>query len=128
MPKAVLINKIAASVADNQEPPGAGLFSDFICLRRFMRDKRRGGGCHQLSSDSALTGRNNTFTPSSFLALARFDQRVPVFTVAEIDQRIFSRTQSSLAEHKSAVFSTMSPKSSSNTTMPDFESLNVMRH
>lgn len=118
MPKAGLINKIAAFVADNQESAGAGLFSD--CAARAVSCVINGAVevTTGLSSDSALTG---VITHSRHRAsgVGAFYQRVPVFTVAEIDQRIFSRTQSSLAEHKSAVFSTMSPKSSSNT-MPDF--------
>ena len=73
----------------------------------------------RLSSDSALTGRNNTFTPSSFPVLARFTSASQSLLLPRLTSAFFSRTQSSLAEHKSAVFSTMSPKSSSNT-MPDF--------
>ena len=73
----------------------------------------------RFSSDSALTGRSRTFTPSRRPASARFTSASQSLLFPRLTRAFLRRTHSSSAEHKSCVFITMSPKSSS-STIPDF--------
>ncbi len=101
MPKPGLINKIAAFVADNQEPAGGGLFSD--CAARAVSCVIN-GAVGWPPGYPAIPHSPGVITHSriEFPGVGAFYQRVPVFTVAELTSAFFSRTQSSLAEHRSA--------------------------
>ncbi len=104
MPKARAINKIAAFVADNQEPAGGRTVSD--CAARAVSCVIN-GAVEVATGYPAIPHSPGVITHSRHQVpgVGAFYQRVPVFTVAEIDHAFFSRTQSSLAEHRSAVFS-----------------------
>ncbi len=93
-----LINKIAAFVADNQESPGAGLFSD--CAARAVSCVINGRwrlppGYPVIPHSPGVI----TLHAIEFPGVGAFYQRVPVFTLPRLTSAFFSRTQSSLAEH-----------------------------
>ncbi len=94
MPKAVADQQNRCLSALTPGVAGAGPFSD--CARAVSCVINGAVEVATvLSSDSALTGRNNIHA-IEFPGVGAFYQRVPVFTVAEIDQRIFSVAHSHL--------------------------------
>lgn len=114
-----MIHQVAAFIAGNHKTAGRGAVKRTGGTGGFTHHEGGGRGRHQviqrLGADRTQK-HVHTVRASRFGA---FHQRVPVFAVAEVDQRVLQPDTVILAEQRSSVFRTISPKSSS-STMPDF--------
>ncbi len=93
-----LIDQHAALVAGDEEAARAGLLS--ACAAREVSRITKGAVevVTRFSSDSALTGRRSTFTPSSFPADARLVNVSQLRVLPRLTSAFFRRRQSSAAE------------------------------